>query len=62
VSRHSPSYFVVRIPGSGPSMVVHAYNPSHSGGRGRRPTQTKLSRPYLKKKTTKKWIGDEAQW
>jgi hypothetical protein len=36
-------------------MVVHTYNPSYSGGRGRkitslRPAQARVMRPYLENK------------
>jgi hypothetical protein len=44
-------------------MVVHAYIPSYSGGRGRRnsssrPAWAKLRRPYLKKQNTNKRAGE----
>jgi hypothetical protein len=43
-------------------VVVHAYNPSYSGGKGRksmnsRLIQAKLVRPYLKNKIKIKELG-----
>jgi hypothetical protein len=46
-----------------PVMVVHTYNPSYLGGRGRRilslrPVWAKLARPHLKNKIKDKRAGD----
>jgi hypothetical protein len=43
-----------------PGMMGHAYNPSYSGGRGRRsskPAWAKVMRPYLRNKKKEKEQG-----
>jgi hypothetical protein len=56
---HVSSFIIIN---KQPGMVVHACNPSSSGGRGRRisslrPAQAKSVRPYLKNKIKTTGLG-----
>jgi hypothetical protein len=50
-----------------PGVVVQAYNPNHSGGKGRRimnlePTQAKLAKAYLKSKNKTEELELGLKW